>query len=61
MMGRHAGINAIGQQYVVFLVRLDDRCCMDAGTGAEGILTDDRVVLGDRNSSRLRHRLAIIL
>ena len=32
---------------------------MDAGGGAECVLADDRIVVGNRHAARFRHRLAI--
>ncbi len=57
----HAGVDAVGQHLVVLAIGLDDGSRMNAGSGAEGVVADHRIVLRNRHPRRLRHRVAIFL
>src|SRR5712692_1393360 len=60
-MRRHSAINRVGQQRVALAVRFDDRRSMHAGSGAEGVPSDDRIIRRDDRARGPSHRLAVFL
>ena len=59
-MRRHAGVNRVGQNHIVLVIRLDNRRRMHARGGAKRIVADNRIVRRNGHARGPRHRLAIM-